>query len=109
MRNSGECAFHIPLALRSQLQNALDGSSIVPASQAVQVAAKAGAENLQPQPKLRLREAGSARPASSTRRRMISRINSLSRSVAREILLRNVIRFATVKNSPTMSGDRRPA
>jgi hypothetical protein len=32
MRSSGECAFYIPLALRSQLQNAISSSTIVPYS-----------------------------------------------------------------------------
>jgi hypothetical protein len=79
MRSCGECAFHTPLALRSQLQNALDGSKIIPASQAVQVIGKTGAENLQPQAKLRLRAADSARSASSTRCQKTDQINSLGR------------------------------
>jgi hypothetical protein len=57
----------------------LDGSKIVPSSQAIQVVAKAGAENLQPQAELRLRATDSARSASSTRCQITNRINVLRR------------------------------
>jgi hypothetical protein len=93
MRSCGECAFHTTRALRSQLQNAPDGIKIIPASQPVQVIAKADAENLQPPAKLHWRATDLARSASSTRRQISNRISSLRRLSPREILLRKLIRF----------------
>jgi hypothetical protein len=100
MRSCREYAFHIPLALRSQLQNAPVGSRIISSSQAVQAVAKVDAKSFRPRPQWRRGGADSPRSACSTRCRITKRISSLRRPVPCEILLRKSIRFAAAKIHP---------